>query len=84
MLAQISSYQLSEWQVFTSRFQALPDGPREAGVIAAQVTRIWSGGRCEPQDFIPVRPMPRPEQSPEAGIAILRALGAAQLDRTTH
>jgi hypothetical protein len=76
MLASMTSEQLSEWQVFTSRFHALPDPPREAGVIASQMTRLWSGAKTDPEDFVPIKPMPKPVQSAEEGLAALRALGA--------
>jgi hypothetical protein len=72
----MTSEQLSEWQVFTSRFHALPDPPLEAGVIASQMTRLWSGAKTDPEDFVPIKPMPKPVQSAEEGLAALRALGA--------
>lgn len=76
MLGEISSEQLSEWQVFATHFHALPDGPREAGLIVSSMSRIWSGTRSEPEDFTPIRPLPRPEQSADEGIAALLARGA--------
>lgn len=74
MLAELTSEQLSEWQVYTSYFDPLPDTPREsAHVVSTLVNLLSTKGKTTLDDFLPIAKPPRPRQSSADHLAIMGA-----------
>ncbi len=74
MLREVDSREITEWMAF---YMLEPFGQEwmQAGTIAAEVYRSFTGKKRKPQDYLPVKP-PEQEQDGNLMATIFRAFAA--------
>ena len=81
-LMQSMSYRELREQIAFDRLEPLPDSWSQTGLLAALLYNPWAKGPAKsPEDFIPSKPAPAREQTPEEASAIFAAIAEAMTAR---